>query len=110
MPKRRPRQGLGKEVAGCSEACLRGPRCMTPAEVQTLTHASTHAIYHYLHWEAQPLPFLPIWILWLSRPCPCKLDGGLASSQVAGLTTLKDDVVYWYSFSNHYTKRAFTQP
>ena len=21
-----------------------------------------------------------------------------------------DDVVYWYSFSNHYTKRAFTQP
>ena len=24
--------------------------------------------------------------------------------------TLDDDVVYWYSFSNHYTKRAFTQP
>ena len=23
---------------------------------------------------------------------------------------VKDDVVYWYSFSNHYTKRAFTQP
>ena len=21
-----------------------------------------------------------------------------------------DVVVYWYSFSNHYTKRAFTQP
>ena len=21
-----------------------------------------------------------------------------------------DDVVYWYSFSNHYTKCAFTQP
>lgn len=22
----------------------------------------------------------------------------------------RDDDVYWYSFSNHYTKRAFTQP
>ena len=27
-----------------------------------------------------------------------------------GRVVVDDDVVYWYSFSNHYTKRAFTQP
>ena len=30
---------------------------------------------------------------------------------VEDVSDLDDDVVvYWYSFSNHYTKRAFTQP
>ena len=33
-------------------------------------------------------------------------------AKFAGYTPIHgdDDVVYWYSFSNHYTKRAFTQP
>ena len=26
------------------------------------------------------------------------------------ITAGRDDDVYWYSFSNHYTNRAFTQP
>ena len=33
-----------------------------------------------------------------------------AAGSRLGAVTTDDVVVYWYSFSNHYTKRAFTQP
>ena len=35
---------------------------------------------------------------------------GTSSDVVTFLWHNDDVVVYWYSFSNHYTKRAFTQP
>ena len=34
----------------------------------------------------------------------------LQKAQYLAQADVGDDVVYWYSFSNHYTKRAFTQP
>ena len=42
----------------------------------------------------------------LAEDSPC--DNVLLEYNLA--LELDDVVVYWYSFSNHYTKRAFTQP
>ena len=45
----------------------------------------------------------------LGKKHPARLLGRHARTRQSSAGE-RDDDVYWYSFSNHYTKRAFTQP